>query len=303
MGGFVKTQKTSAYSKRFQVKFKRRRAGKTDYRARIRLINQDKNKYNTPKYRFVVRFTNKDITAQIVSASIAGDMVLAAAYSHELPRYGLEVGLTNYAAAYCTGLLLARRVLKLRDLDQEYEGNVEATGEDFSVEPDDERRPFRALLDVGLVRTTTGNRVFGALKGALDGGLDIPHSDKRFAGFKKDEKQLDAEVHRKYIYGGHVAEYMRTLAEEEPEKYQAHFSDYIKKGIEADDMEALYKKVHAAIRADPTMAKSTKQPPKEHKRYNPKKLTYEQRKASLVERLNALNSSGGADDDDDEDDE
>ncbi|PUZ53520.1 hypothetical protein GQ55_5G057700 [Panicum hallii var. hallii] len=301
MGGFVKTQKTNAYFKRFQVKFKRRRAGKTDYRARIRLINQDKNKYNTPKYRFVVRFTNKDITAQIVSASIAGDMVLAAAYSHELPRYGLEVGLTNYAAAYCTGLLLARRVLKLRDLDQEYEGNVEATGEDFSVEPADERRPFRALLDVGLVRTTTGNRVFGALKGALDGGLDIPHSEKRFAGFKKDEKQLDAEVHRKYIYGGHVAEYMRTLEDEEPEKYNAHFSDYIKKGIKADDMEALYKKVHAAIRADPTMAKSTKQPPKEHKRYNPKKLTYEQRKASLVERLNALNSSGGADDDDEDD--
>ncbi|KAI5438922.1 hypothetical protein KIW84_024591 [Lathyrus oleraceus] len=49
----------------------------------------------------------------------------------------------------------------------------------------DSRRPFRALLDVGLVYTTTGNRVFGALKGALDGGLDIPHSDKRFAGFYK----------------------------------------------------------------------------------------------------------------------
>jgi large subunit ribosomal protein L5e len=30
-------------------------------------------------------------------------------------------------------------------------------------------------------------------------------------------------------------------------------------------------------------------------------LTYEQRKASLVERLNALNSSGGADDDDEDD--
>jgi large subunit ribosomal protein L5e len=48
------------------------------------------------------------------------------------------------------------------------------------------------------------------LQGALDGGLDIPHSDKRFAGFKKDEKQLDAEVHRKYIYGGHVSDYMRV---------------------------------------------------------------------------------------------
>lgn len=40
----------------------------------------------------------------------------------------------------------------------------QATGEDFSVEPAETRRPFRALLDVGLVRTTTGNRVFGALK-------------------------------------------------------------------------------------------------------------------------------------------
>ncbi|URD77527.1 Chromatin assembly factor 1 subunit A, partial [Musa troglodytarum] len=147
---FVKTQKTKAYFKRFQVKYKRRRQGKTDYRARIRLINQDKNKYNTPKYRFI---TNKDITAQIISASIAGDLVLASAYSHELPRYGLEVGLTNYAA-----------VLKMLEMDDEYQGNVEATGEDFSVEPAESRRPFHALLDVGLVRTTTGNRVFGALK-------------------------------------------------------------------------------------------------------------------------------------------
>lgn len=48
------------------------------------------------------------------------------------------------------------------------------------------------------------------LQGALDGGLDIPHSDKRFAGFKKDEKQLNSEVHRNYIFGGHVAAYMRV---------------------------------------------------------------------------------------------
>jgi len=39
------------------------------------------------------------------------------------------------------------------------------------------------VLDVGLVRTTCGNRVFGALKGACDGGLHIPHSTKRFPGF------------------------------------------------------------------------------------------------------------------------
>ncbi|KAG2267918.1 hypothetical protein Bca52824_062473 [Brassica carinata] len=142
-----KPQKKQAYFKRYQVKFRRRREGKTDYRARIRLINQDKNKYNTPKYRSVVRFTNKDITAQILSATITGDIVLASAYAHELPRYGLKAGLTNYAAAYCTGLLLARRVLQMLDMDAEYEGNAEATGEDYSVEPTDTRRPFRALLD------------------------------------------------------------------------------------------------------------------------------------------------------------
>lgn len=39
--------------------------GKTDYRARKRLVTQDKNKYNTPKYRLVVRFTNTDIACQV----------------------------------------------------------------------------------------------------------------------------------------------------------------------------------------------------------------------------------------------
>lgn len=35
--------------------------GKTDYRARKRLIMQDKNKYNSPKYRMVVRLTNSQV--------------------------------------------------------------------------------------------------------------------------------------------------------------------------------------------------------------------------------------------------
>ncbi|KHF99386.1 60S ribosomal L5 [Gossypium arboreum] len=230
----------------------------------IRLINQDKNKYNTPKYRLVARFTNKDIVAQIIHASISGDIVLAETYSHELPHYGLEVGLTNYAAAYCVGLLLARRVLKQLEMDTEYEGNVE---------------------------------------GALDGGVDIPLSEKRFAGFNKGSKQLDPEVHRKYIYGGHVAAYMKNLMEDEPEKYQSHFSEYIKRGIQPDSIEGMYKKVHAAIRADPEAKKSKKEPPKEHKRYNLKKLSYEERKAKLIDRLKALNSAAGVDNDSDKDDD
>lgn len=38
-------------------------------------------------------------------------------------------------------------------------------------------------------------------------------------------------------------------------------------------------------------------------RYNLKKLTYEERKAKLIERLNALNAAAGVDGDDDEEDD
>ena len=58
------------------------------------------------------------------------------------------------------------------------------------------------------------------MQGALDGGLDIPHSEKRFVGYSADDKSLDADTLRKHIYGGHVAEYMEEMQEEAPEKYQ-----------------------------------------------------------------------------------
>jgi Ribosomal large subunit proteins 60S L5, and 50S L18 len=63
--GFVKVVKNVPYFKRYQVKYRRRREGKTDYYARKRLVVQDRNKYNTPKYRLIVRFTNKDIICQV----------------------------------------------------------------------------------------------------------------------------------------------------------------------------------------------------------------------------------------------
>ncbi|KAG4216844.1 hypothetical protein PC116_g34675, partial [Phytophthora cactorum] len=81
---------TDTSNSRFQTKYKRRRQGKTDYYARKRLITQAKNKYNAPKYRLVVRFTNRDIITQIVTSEISGDKVFAAAYSHELKAYGIE---------------------------------------------------------------------------------------------------------------------------------------------------------------------------------------------------------------------
>ncbi|GKC95373.1 60S ribosomal protein L5, partial [Tanacetum coccineum] len=60
-----------------------------------------------------------------------------------------------------------------------------------------------------FVKLVKFGEVLMKFEGALDGGLDIPHSEKSFVGFSKDNKSLDADVHRKYIYGGHVAAYMK----------------------------------------------------------------------------------------------
>uniref|UniRef100_A0A2K5DGY3 Large ribosomal subunit protein uL18 n=1 Tax=Aotus nancymaae TaxID=37293 RepID=A0A2K5DGY3_AOTNA len=109
--GFVKVVKNKAYLKRYQ--------GKTDYYAWKHLVIQDKSKYNTPKYRMRVH---------IAYARIEGDIIVCTAYAHELPKYGVKVGLTTSAAVYCTGLLLARRLLNKFGVDKIYEGQVEVTG-------------------------------------------------------------------------------------------------------------------------------------------------------------------------------
>jgi len=78
-----------------------------------------------------------------------------------------------------------------------------------------------AVLDVGLAHTTTGNRVFGCLKGAVDGGLYIPHSTKRFPGYFKDEdnEKYEAKVHRDRIFGVHIDKYMKILKDSSEEEY------------------------------------------------------------------------------------
>ena len=303
---FVKIVKSKSYYSRYQVKFRRRREGKTDYRQRKRLVCQDKNKYQSPKYRLVVRFTNRQVICQIVYSLVDGDRVMAQASSMELPRYGLKAGLKNYAAAYCTGLLVARRLLQKIGLDEIYEGNTEVDGNIVSTEydkkkyyvdeVDEDKKPFRALLDVGCKPTTTGCRIFGALKGAADGGLDIPHSAKRFPGYDRDAKEYDADMHRERIMGGHVGEYMEYLDEEDNAKYQEHFASYIANEMEADGLEELYESVHAKIREDPSSSpKTTFTPDKSFKRKA--KLTLDERKARVDAKKDAKKVELGADDD------
>lgn len=307
---FVKEIKNKAYFKRFQTKYRRRREGKTDYRARKRLVAQSKNKYASPRYRFVVRFTNKTVICQVIYAELTGDKVLCSAYSNELKRHGLTVGLKNYCAAYCTGLLLGRRLLTTLGMDEMYAGNV-CDGEVVTskygrrtlyvedLDWETERRPFRCNLDVGTRATTNGARVFGALKGASDAGLDIPHSCKRFPGYDAEAKDYSAEDHRARIFGEHVSEYMRELEEKEDGSYQRQFSKFIAAGVEADDLEDLYEAVHNSIRKDPSFVSG--------KEFTKTSKCKKQKKRGLMGRKNYVSQKKAwkawKDDQEDSDDE
>ena len=288
---FDQVLKSSAYHSRFQTPFRRRQEGKTDYYQRKRLVTQHKAKYNSPKYRLVVRFTNRDVIAQIVSSQITGDFVFTSAYSHELPRYGIRHGLTNWAAAYATGLLVARRALQKLGLDETYQGVEEVEGEYQLTEAvEDGPRPFKVFLDIGLQRTTTGGRVFGVLKGASDGGLYVPHSPNRFPGWDIEGEELDAELLRKYIFGGHVAEYMEELLDDDEERYKLLFKSYLDDDIEADDLEEIYTEAHEKIRADPSFKPTEKKFTKEQyaaesNKYRQRKLTKEQRDAKIAQKI------------------
>lgn len=310
---FVKVIKDKSYFKRFQVKFARRRSGHTDYAARHRLITQDKNKYGSPKYRLVVRFSNQYVRVQVIAAEISGDRVICDASSQELPRYGLKVGLKNFAAAYATGLLCARRLLSELNLDEMYPGVEEVEGavnvfnaygmqvadgsrcnsKKFYVEGADEqdRKPFRAYLDVGIKSTSRGAKVFAAMKGASDGGMDIPHNYKKFPGYDPDAKTYDPEEFKNRIFGGHVGEYMELMEEDDEENYKKAFANYIDADLGADDLEGLYEGVHQAIRDDPSRkpgftfdedgnqtAFTFKKTGKEY--VKAAKLTYDQRRAA-----------------------
>ena len=294
---FVKIQKNNVYSKRFQVHFRRRRLGKTDYYQRKRLILQRKNKYNTAKWRFVVRRTNQKIICQVVWSTIQGDRVKAQADSSELKKWGVTAGLTNFSAAYATGLLTSRRLLKILDKEntsEEYKQDYfnmfdiikEADGSDVDFvqlcnQKDIGYRPFTCYLDLGLVRATRGNRVFAAMKGAIDGGINIPHNAKIFPqkkaekkakdtaapakkGKKEDKKveekkkkddeeeEFDGSVLRDRIFGKHVQTWMEQYdKKKDKQPYQfSQWKECLKKSG-CKDIESLYKKVHAEIRKNP----------------------------------------------------
>jgi len=192
--------------------------------------------------------------------------------------------LANYASAYATGLLLARRLLKKVGLDTQYEGNTDVATNYDAGEDIRDRRPFKLILDVGLRATTTGSKVFAVMKGAADGGAYVPHSDKRFPGSVEDGKN---KILRERILGGHVDNYLKQLKGTERENVQFRLWNECLKKTGAKSVSDLYTKIHAEIRKNPDFVKRAVKasPKREHVKFHKKALTNAQRKANVKAKI------------------
>ncbi|MFH1240527.1 MAG: 50S ribosomal protein L18 [Candidatus Diapherotrites archaeon] len=127
----------------YDVQFKRRSNGKTNYKKRLALVKSGKP-------RLVVRKTNSRIIVQIIAYERPGDKVIVSATSVQLKKYGWA-GNKNIPSAYLTGLLCGMRAK--------------------------EAKINQAVLDIGFRTPVHMSVPFAALKGALDAGLDIPFDE------------------------------------------------------------------------------------------------------------------------------
>lgn len=153
----------------YTMQFKRRREGKTDYDRRLKLLE-------SRKPRIVVRKSLRYIYVSIMQFDLKGDKTIAAASSAELKKHGWTAATDNLPAAYLTGMIAAKKAIKA--------GVKEA------------------ILDAGIYRMTKGNKIFAAVKGTIDGGLNVPMgeevlpSEERIKGTHIQGKNVASEFEK-----------------------------------------------------------------------------------------------------------
>ncbi len=182
----------------YKVAFRRRREGKTNYSKRIALL-----KFGD---RLVVRKTCRNIIAQIVAYSPEGDKVAVSASSKDLSKYGLP-NMKSAPFAYLIGYLLGKRAIAK---------NIK-----------------KAVLDLGRRTPTKSFFAYAVLKGAIDAGMDIPHSESVF--------DMDR------FSGKHIAEYANQVKKSDEAMYKRLFSKYLSSKIDPGNLPALVEDVKSKM--------------------------------------------------------
>ncbi len=132
-------------SSRYNLGFKRKRDGVTDYRKRLKILM-------SKKPRLVIRRSLKHMQASLVEFTPKGDIVKITAHSSQLKKLGWKYDTGNMPSAYLVGYIAGKKALKI--------GIKEA------------------ILDLGLQKAAKGSRLFAVLAGALEAGLQVPHGEE-----------------------------------------------------------------------------------------------------------------------------
>ncbi len=156
-------------NKRRIFKYNRRIRGLTDYRKRLSYLKSGLT-------RLVIRKSNKGIVVQFVDYDPKGDHVITSARAVDLKKLGYTLNTGNIVAAYLTGYLAGKRLLaKAKDKV--------------------------CIVDIGLSISYRKGRLFAAVKGAIDAGVNVRVGDEgiqisedRIAGKHLNAKDVDKIV-------------------------------------------------------------------------------------------------------------
>jgi len=187
---------------KYKVPRKRRREGKTNYYKRYKILKSGQ------KIRAVIRKTNQYIIVQIIEFAPQGDRTLVGVHSKTLFKLGWKGDPNNTPAAYLTGLIAG---FKAKKLGIEY-----------------------AVPDIGLHRAVKGARVFAAIKGLRDAGVNVPAS----------EEVLPSEDR---IKGEHIAKYAELLESKDPERFKRQFSRMLARGLNPKDLPKHFEEIKSKI--------------------------------------------------------
>jgi len=186
----------------YNVPFRRRREGKTDYQFRRRLIQS-----GLP--RLVVRCSLKHTTVQLIKAKVDGDDVIVSANSSELSKsYNWHRTCGNVPSAYLTGLICGYRAAA--------------------------KGVKEAVLDIGLQFPSRGARVFATLKGFLESGVKVPHNESILPDEERIEGRHIADYAAKVSTNNEVYSriFSRYLSKDlPPQEISKHFSSVKEKII------------------------------------------------------------------------
>jgi len=129
------------------VSYRRKREGRTNYKKRLKLLK-------SKRPRLIIRRTDKQILIQVAEYAPNGDKLVCGVNSNVLKKLGWGYSCKNLPACYLTGLLLGKKALT--------------------------KKVKEVILDAGLQTLVPGSRIYAALKGVIDAGIEIPVSDNIF---------------------------------------------------------------------------------------------------------------------------